>query len=134
MSIPSLPSDVLLLFKGDLQHQRNELARTIESTHREISRLADFAPGDIVDHSCGNSCKEAMFTNYSHNRIRLRKIEDALNRITNGDFGICANCEGPIGFKRLQALPWASNCIDCQEQCEHEYNQGRTSGPSGINL
>jgi len=121
MSIPSLPIDVLLVFKGDLQDQRDELARAIESTHREISRLADFAPGDIVDHSCGNSCKEVMFTSYSHKRIRLRKVEDALKRIKKGDFGICADCEGPIELKRLRALPWANKCIDCQEQSE----QGR---------
>lgn len=123
MSLTSeLPvSKLLLLFKTDLRKQQSELTRVIDRTDKEIRALADSGPGDVIDESCGNSSKEAMFTTYTENRKQLRRVEAALERIATGEFGICAVCGGAIGLKRLQALPWANRCIDCQEQSE----QGR---------
>ncbi len=46
----------------------------------------------------------------------LGRIDAALARLANGDFGICAECGNPISPKRLQALPWADCCIRCQER------------------
>src|SRR5438094_10670657 len=47
--------------------------------------------------------------------VQLRLVEEALDRIEAGDFGVCMSCEEPIPTKRLQALPWAKYCVDCQE-------------------
>ena len=41
-----------------------------------------------------------------------------LKRIDEGTYGRCAHCGEPIGPKRLEALPWAKLCIDCQELLE----------------
>ena len=48
--------------------------------------------------------------------VQLRLIEEALDRLRSGDFGVCLACEQPIPAKRLQALPWARYCVTCQEQ------------------
>ena len=117
----SFTSNALLVFKSDLREQHNQLTRAIDKTHREIRALADSGPGDFIDESCGNSSKEAIFATYSQSRTQLRKVEDALERMATGEFGICAACGGAISIKRLQALPSATNCIECQEQSE----QGR---------
>jgi len=116
-----LADNVLLPFKSDLREQQRELMLSIERAQKEIRALADSESGDVVDGSSGNASKEAMFASYSKNRTQLRRVELALQRISTADFGICAVCEGPIGLKRLQAVPWATNCIACQEQSE----QGR---------
>jgi DnaK suppressor protein len=47
---------------------------------------------------------------------QLRLVEEALDRIGSGDYGVCLSCEKPIPSKRLQALPWARYCVECQEQ------------------
>src|SRR6266567_4109190 len=47
--------------------------------------------------------------------VQLRLIEEALDRIEAGDYGICLSCEEPIPPKRLQALPWAKYCVSCQQ-------------------
>jgi DnaK suppressor protein len=47
--------------------------------------------------------------------VQLRLIEEALDRIEAGDYGICLSCEEPIPSKRLQALPWAKYCVSCQQ-------------------
>jgi len=46
---------------------------------------------------------------------QLRLVEEALDRVQSGDFGVCLACERPIPSKRLQALPWARYCVPCQE-------------------
>ena len=46
----------------------------------------------------------------------LRQVEEALDRLEAGDYGVCLACEELIPAKRLQALPWARYCVQCQEQ------------------
>ena len=46
---------------------------------------------------------------------QLRLVEEALDRLQSGDFGVCLACEQAIPSKRLQALPWARYCVPCQE-------------------
>lgn len=43
----------------------------------------------------------------------LRRIEDALQRISNGDYGYCTHCDEPIDPKRLALDPSVALCIDC---------------------
>jgi DnaK suppressor protein len=51
-----------------------------------------------------------------HEYMQLRQIQEALDRLKLGDFGICLACDEPIPAKRLTALPWAKYCVKCQEQ------------------
>ncbi len=53
-------------------------------------------------------------------RKLIRKINQALERIKNGEFGICESCGGRISIKRLQARPVTTLCIDCKQQQEQE--------------
>jgi len=46
---------------------------------------------------------------------QLRLVEEALDRLNAGDYGICLACDEPIAEKRLRALPWAQYCVTCQE-------------------
>lgn len=48
--------------------------------------------------------------------MQLRQIQEALDRLQLGDYGICLSCDEPIPLKRLQALPWAKYCVPCQEK------------------
>lgn len=45
----------------------------------------------------------------------LQAIAEALRRLSEGTYGICADCGGPIGSARLAALPFAVRCLRCQE-------------------
>jgi DnaK suppressor protein len=63
--------------------------------------------------------------NFSHhlcsrnNRVK-REIERALQKIENGDYGICDRCDEDISIKRLKATPTARYCISCKAQLENE--------------
>lgn len=55
--------------------------------------------------------------------VQLRMVEEALDRMDSGDYGVCLSCEEPIPAKRLQALPWARYCVACQEIAGPEADQ-----------
>lgn len=53
-------------------------------------------------------------------RHKLRMIHRALERMERGEYGICQECDEPIAIARLRAVPWAANCVECQERIERE--------------
>lgn len=69
--------------------------------------------GELAD----RSHTEWLFLNRNAATTReLHEIEQALERIEEGTYGICMECERPITPKRLDAVPWARYCVACQEQ------------------
>ncbi len=51
----------------------------------------------------------------------LRAIDEALQRIANGTFGLCTDCGAEIPAARLHAAPTAQRCIDCQTRYERDH-------------
>jgi RNA polymerase-binding protein DksA len=50
----------------------------------------------------------------------LEMVDAALGRLDAGTFGTCVRCGRPIAEARLEALPWAAHCIDCQAAIDRE--------------
>jgi DnaK suppressor protein len=50
----------------------------------------------------------------------LAAVRSALQRMRDGDYGVCQSCEGEISGKRLAALPWVLYCIHCQERVDEQ--------------
>ena len=65
--------------------------------------------------------------------VQLRLIEEAIDRLDAGDYGICLSCDEPIPAKRLRAVSWARYCVRCQEAlgagAEREWNEVRSRVP-----
>jgi DnaK suppressor protein len=49
------------------------------------------------------------------NEQQLAAVDAALARLDDGTYGRCVRCGRPIAPERLDALPWAAHCIDCQK-------------------
>ena len=62
---------------------------------------------------------------------QLRLVEEALDRLDAGDYGICLACDEPIAEKRLRALPWARYCVTCQENAGLELDADREAVGKG---
>ena len=71
--------------------------------------------------------RELMTRKLEQESKRLRDVQAALERIEQGIYGVCLNCEEEIRPKRLNAVPWASLCIDCQE-LEDQHRHGHSEG------
>ena len=49
------------------------------------------------------------------NSLELKLLDAALNRVDSEDYAVCVDCGGAISRRRLEAIPWATRCIACQE-------------------
>lgn len=61
---------------------------------------------------------------HGKNLLILEKVEDALEKIENGDYGRCENCGRPIPDERLDAVPYTEFCLSCKKRAEgvpHDY-------------
>jgi DnaK suppressor protein len=98
-----------------LREKAQELRRRMsaEKAAAFVSRLED--PSDSGDLS-QQSHEEWLFLNRnSLEKSLLRDVEEALERVEQGVYGVCQECDEAISAKRLQALPWAKFCVRCQE-------------------
>ena len=51
----------------------------------------------------------------------LEQIDDALDLLAAGEYGYCTNCGEPIAARRLEALPFAVRCVDCETRRESRW-------------
>ena len=73
---------------------------------------------DIADKASSSYTKEFLFSLSSAERDLLQQVDEALARIEDRRYGVCLSCEGEMNQKRLDAVPWARHCVDCQEKQE----------------
>ena len=105
-------------YRKKLLTKREELLRNIARTEEE-GRAADVDPTvDLADKAANSYTKEFLFGQTNHDRFTLQMIEEALARIREDQFGLCAHCQEELQQKRLEAVPWARHCISCQEKQE----------------
>ncbi|MGE5125033.1 MAG: TraR/DksA family transcriptional regulator [Betaproteobacteria bacterium] len=76
------------------------------------------ATQDIADKAANSYTKEFLFSLSNTERTLLQMVDDALLRIDERRFGVCASCEEEMNAKRLEAVPWARLCLSCQEKQE----------------
>lgn len=73
---------------------------------------------DPVDLAVRNYSKNVMLAVSENESRQLILINEALERIADEEYGVCQNCEQDINPKRLNAVPWARYCLNCQELLE----------------
>lgn len=92
------------------------------------SLTPDERDSDEADAAVTTDFRERAMWLVQDQRQKLELIEQALKRIANGSYGHCETCGGAINPERLEALPYATQCIRCQEQAERHsrrMNRGR---------
>jgi RNA polymerase-binding protein DksA len=85
--------------------------------------LLNNEPGDSGDESLANALADFNQTFLDRHTDAMRDIEAALQRVKNGEYGVCIDCGEDVAFSRLMAYPTAKRCIVCQEQREKQYAQ-----------
>lgn len=101
-----------------LERQRKEIFSMYEHDLRVGQGANDEGAEDLVDRANSAYNREFMLSLSNSERTILIEIEDAIGRLDKGAYGVCDHCEQKITAKRLQAVPWARYCVDCQELSE----------------
>ena len=73
---------------------------------------------DPVDLAVRNDSKNVMLAVSENESRQVILINEAIERIADDEYGTCQNCENEINPKRLDAVPWARYCLNCQELVE----------------
>jgi RNA polymerase-binding protein DksA len=111
-------------FRGMLTEERRRVSNAIEHLHEVNSgSLEDETEEETYDNHLADSAtatlnREIDYTLEENSEHVLSAIDQALLRIENGTFGTCVRCGKPIAEERLEAIPYATRCIDCQRLAE----------------
>ena len=105
-------------FQKRLSAWREELEDRLRKAARGEQNSSDSLEADVADQAARSYEKELSLLNAMQQKDRLRLIQQALRRISTGEYGRCAACSGEINPKRLEAIPWAQYCIACQQTVE----------------
>ncbi len=95
--------------------KRDELLADLAKNREVSDETVDESAQDMADRATSSYMKEFAYSLSETDRKILLLIEQALVRLDAGTFGTCVHCGQPVQEKRLDAVPWARHCLDCQE-------------------
>ena len=109
-------------FRALLLAKRNEILRTVicmedETLRKQISDSSRF-PTYMADLGTDNYERELTLGLMESQRKLVVEIDEALNRIENGTYGICEGSGKPIPKARLAAIPWTRYCVEYAQLLE----------------
>lgn len=109
-----------------LEEERKRVAHAIDYLHEENQGSLEDETGDIapgVDNHPADAATETFdreldYTLEENAEHVLAAIDAALQRMEEGTYGRCLSCGKQISRERLEAIPWATQCIDCKRKEE----------------
>lgn len=117
-----MDSKDLQFFKDELLALKNSINKNVNSAEKEITLMRHQSPTDEGDYAVLLNDTAIDDTLISNQLQKLKEIDEALDKIANGNYGICDMCEEPISIARLKVKPYAKYCISCREINEKESN------------
>jgi DnaK suppressor protein len=108
--------------KVSLHNYREKLVK--KTSHMESDALYTNGNGVKFNHmaDAGSDTFEMDFSmeQMENSESLIHDIDKALSKIKEGSYGKCENCNNDISTERLFAIPFAANCIKCQEELERQ--------------
>ena len=123
--MPSTATKAARMTKNEMEKYRRlhddkkaSLSAELAKTRSAEEETTEESTQDIADKAVSSYTREFLYSLTDGERSTLLQIDDALGRIEEGAFGLCLNCGMLMTEKRLNAVPWAPYCLDCQELSE----------------
>jgi DnaK suppressor protein len=116
--VPSLSDDAVRQVRALLDARAAQLAGDLGALAK-LERPRDEGPRPQYGKRIGDHTSDALETRRNvaaADTLRLQEVEvrRALAKLDEGNYGCCDRCGGAIGAERLEALPWAAECVDCR--------------------
>ncbi len=113
-----LDKKTIAKFKKLLLKQREEIVGEVKQMVESSKEMGQDGIQDIGDEAANIYNKQVLLSLNENERLRLHEVDEALDRIENGTYGICEECGGPISLKRLEVRPVAKYCVPCLTKLE----------------
>ncbi|MDH3972878.1 MAG: TraR/DksA family transcriptional regulator [Deltaproteobacteria bacterium] len=111
----------------DLESLKKRLLDMRSDVMSEVNHNAEFSNNigtdgvqDIGDVSANTYNRQILLSLNDGQRLMLKDVDDALDRIKEGEYGLCIECGEEINAKRLEVRPQAKYCVDCKTDIEKE--------------
>ena len=105
-------------FRKILLKEREQIVGEVKQIVESSNEMGQDGIQDIGDEAANIYNKQILLSLNENERIRLREVDESLDRIENGTYGICEECGGPISLKRLEVRPVAKYCVPCLTKLE----------------
>ena len=105
-------------FKIRLLEERARILSDMDKLVKESNELGKDGTMDIGDEASDLSSRQLLLSLNEADRKKLMEIDEALERIEEGTYGICEECGEPISVKRLEVKPTAIYCVECKSRLE----------------
>lgn len=111
-----MDKDTIEKMKELLLSQKRVILETLISTNADFRAIVEeMDPKDFADVASDDIDRKMIEALGTQEIKRLRTIDAALSRISQGKYGSCMKCNKKIPLERLQAIPYAVLCVDCQK-------------------
>src|SRR5262245_24167655 len=101
-----------------LEEKKANLSVDIAKTRSAEEETSEELTQDIADKAVSSYTREFLYSLTDGERSTLLQIDDAIGRIDGASYGLCLSCGSLMTEKRLNAVPLAPYCLDCQELSE----------------
>jgi len=115
----SIDAKNLSRFRKILLEEKQRLLNNSKNAMRNELALSPDDLADETDLAASELHQNITFKLRDRERQLLAKIDEALERMDEGTFGTCEECEEPIEPRRLEARPVSTLCVACKERQEH---------------
>ncbi len=102
-------------YRKKLETKRDEVLQLVESARNSEKEGGSNDAPDLGDRALSTVIRDLSYQLTAGEREILRRVDDALKRIDDGEYGNCVECGKKVQTGRLDAVPWARHCIECQE-------------------
>ena len=108
-----------------LEKQREDTLMRVRDFRRGQADDVSSSPGDEMDVARSLADVETHAALVERAQERLKAIDAAIARLSAGAYGKCMNCGEEVPLERLQAVPFAQYCIDCQDEMNEDKRLGQ---------
>jgi DnaK suppressor protein len=108
----------LARFRKVLLKEREEIIGEVKQIYESSKEMGQDGIQDIADEAANIYHRQVLLSLSENERNRLQEVDEALDRIESGAYGICEECGEPIGLKRLEVRPIAKYCVPCKTKLE----------------
>ena len=104
--------------KKQLLDERQALLKEVKDSYETCREMGQDGVPDIGDMSSMTYNRDVLFNLSETQRKRIRDIDAVLDRMANGEYGICEECGEEISPRRMEVRPFSRYCIECKTDIE----------------
>jgi DnaK suppressor protein len=116
--LDKLDRKTITRFRKILLKEREQIVGEVKQIVESSNEMGQDGIQDIGDEAANIYNKQILLSLNENERMRLKEVDESLDRIENGTYGICEECGGPISLKRLEVRPVAKYCVPCLTKLE----------------